>query len=143
VLIVAELLSSYGSMALVCGVGILLADQWSKYAILKRHGKGQGARLRFVPHRHGAYQSKGGRLMLLFTWLIALVSTSTLSYLHLFFQLEGSRAGLGLALGGAASNLLDIVRYRYVIDYIDLGWWPVFNLADVAIVIGLPMALLY
>jgi signal peptidase II len=35
-------------------------------------------------------------------------------------------------MGGAASNLFDILRYRSVINYIDLGWWPVFNLTDIA-----------
>jgi len=50
--------------------------------------------------------------------------------------------GLGLALGGSASNLFDILRDRHVIDFIDLGWWPVFNVADIAIVVGLVMAIL-
>jgi len=49
--------------------------------------------------------------------------------------------GLGMALGGAAGNLRDILRHRYIVDFIDLGWWPVFNLADVAIVGGLILAL--
>ncbi len=49
--------------------------------------------------------------------------------------------GIGCALGGAAGNLLDILRRQHVVDFIDLGWWPVFNLADVAIVGGLLLAL--
>jgi signal peptidase II len=46
---------------------------------------------------------------------------------------------IGLLLGGAAGNLVDrIVRHNHgaVIDFIDFGWWPVFNVADTAIVIG-------
>jgi signal peptidase II len=43
---------------------------------------------------------------------------------------------LGLILGGAAGNLLDRLRLGYVVDFIDLRWWPVFNLADSAVVIG-------
>lgn len=43
---------------------------------------------------------------------------------------------LGLQLGGAIGNLLDRVRYGYVIDFIDFKIWPVFNLADTSIVIG-------
>ena len=49
--------------------------------------------------------------------------------------------GFGLVVGGAAGNLVDRVRRKAVIDFIDLGWWPVFNLADVAIVIGTALAL--
>ena len=43
---------------------------------------------------------------------------------------------LGLQLGGATGNLLDRVRNGYVFDFIDLTWWPVFNVADSAIVVG-------
>lgn len=46
------------------------------------------------------------------------------------------RFALGLILGGALGNLIDRVRLGYVVDFIDLRWWPVFNLADSAIVIG-------
>lgn len=42
----------------------------------------------------------------------------------------------GLILGGALSNFVDRVLYGYVIDYIDLKVWPVFNLADTSICIG-------
>ena len=37
---------------------------------------------------------------------------------------------------GAASNLYDRLKYEYVIDYIDLKWFTVFNLADSMIVVG-------
>ncbi|MEK6874309.1 MAG: signal peptidase II [Nanoarchaeota archaeon] len=42
----------------------------------------------------------------------------------------------GLILGGATGNLLDRILYGAVIDWIDLGWWPVFNIADSAITIA-------
>lgn len=41
-----------------------------------------------------------------------------------------------LILGGAVGNLYDRVVYGYVIDFIDLRIWPVFNIADSAITIG-------
>jgi len=44
---------------------------------------------------------------------------------------------LGLQLGGAIGNLIDRVRLRYVIDFIGVGMWPVFNIADVAITVGI------
>jgi signal peptidase II len=43
---------------------------------------------------------------------------------------------LGLQLGGAIGNLIDRVRYGYVVDFVDLSVWPVFNVADSAIVCG-------
>lgn len=48
--------------------------------------------------------------------------------------------GLGLILGGAAGNLVDRVRLRAVVDFMDVyvgSWhWPAFNVADVAICLG-------
>lgn len=50
---------------------------------------------------------------------------------------------LGLQLGGAVGNLIDRVRQGYVVDFVDFGyranWWPVFNVADSAIVIGVAL----
>jgi len=42
----------------------------------------------------------------------------------------------GLIMAGAIGNLLDRLRLNYVVDFFDLGWWPVFNVADMAIVCG-------
>ena len=49
------------------------------------------------------------------------------------------RLTLGLQLGGAIGNLLDRLRYGHVVDFIDIGFWPIFNLADASIVIGVAM----
>jgi signal peptidase II len=49
------------------------------------------------------------------------------------------RLSLALQLGGAAGNLLDRLRLGHVTDFLDVGIWPVFNLADSSIVIGLLM----
>ena len=47
------------------------------------------------------------------------------------------RLSLALQLGGAAGNLLDRLRLGHVTDFLDVGLWPVFNLADASIVVGL------
>ncbi|AOT68428.1 signal peptidase II [Geosporobacter ferrireducens] len=43
---------------------------------------------------------------------------------------------LSLIVSGAVGNLIDRVAYGYVIDFFDFRIWPVFNIADMAIVIG-------
>ena len=48
----------------------------------------------------------------------------------------------GLLVGGALGNLADRVREEAVIDYIEIGPWPTFNLADVAIVAGVAVLVL-
>src|SRR5690242_279480 len=52
-------------------------------------------------------------------------------------------AGLVLVIVAALSNYFDRLRYGYVVDYVYLGqWFPIFNLSDVLIVIGLVVAFL-
>jgi signal peptidase II len=46
------------------------------------------------------------------------------------------RLGLALQLGGATGNLTDRLRLGYVLDFLDFRIWPVFNVADMAIVAG-------
>ncbi len=43
---------------------------------------------------------------------------------------------LALILAGAIGNLIDRIRLGYVVDFIQVYWWPTFNLADIFIVIG-------
>jgi signal peptidase II len=50
---------------------------------------------------------------------------------------------LGLVIGGALGNLVDrLIRHHggAVIDFIDLRWWPVFNLSDASITVGVLLA---
>ena len=47
-----------------------------------------------------------------------------------------SRLALGLILGGTIGNLIDRLRFGYVTDFIDIGIWPTFNIADSAITVG-------
>lgn len=49
------------------------------------------------------------------------------------------RLALALQLGGALGNLSDRLRTGSVIDFIDFRFWPVFNLADIALVIGIAL----
>jgi len=46
------------------------------------------------------------------------------------------RAGYALGVAGAAGNLIDRLFWGHVTDFIDLRVWPVFNVADVSIVVG-------
>lgn len=55
-------------------------------------------------------------------------------------------AALGLVMGGALGNLVDRVRFRAVVDFLDVYWgdwhWPAFNVADSAIFVGAVLACL-
>jgi len=49
-------------------------------------------------------------------------------------------AGLGIAIGGATGNVAERLARGTVVDFIAAGRWPVFNLADAAMVVGLLVA---
>lgn len=49
----------------------------------------------------------------------------------------------GLFLGGIGGNLIDRSRVGGVVDFIDLGWWPSFNIADSAMTIGMIFLVYY
>jgi len=49
-------------------------------------------------------------------------------------------SGIGLTLGGAGGNVVDRLTRGTVTDFIAVGRWPVFNLADVAPTVGLCVA---
>jgi signal peptidase II len=73
--------------------------------------------------------------------LIIVLTAVALSLLIGYFALNSDRRGLwlpvGAVAGGALGNLADRAREGAVIDYLDPSLWPAFNLADVAIVIGI------
>ncbi len=49
------------------------------------------------------------------------------------------RLGIALEVGGAVGNLIDRIRFGSVVDFIDFRIWPVFNLADFTIVVGVAL----
>jgi signal peptidase II len=53
-----------------------------------------------------------------------------------FLATTSARLTLGLILGGTVGNLIDRLRYGYVTDFIAIGRWPAFNIADSAVVVG-------
>ena len=75
------------------------------------------------------------------TSIVIVLTTIAVGWMLVFFARSGARhpvlpVALGLVIGGSVSNLLDRVRLGYVTDFIDLRYWPAFNLADSFIVIG-------
>lgn len=80
------------------------------------------------------------------TVAVIVLTTVALGWMLIFFARSGARhpalpVALGLLIGGSVSNLVDRVRLGYVTDFLDLRWWPAFNLADASIVIGVAVLL--
>ena len=53
------------------------------------------------------------------------------------------RVAFGLQFGGAIGNITDRLRLGHVTDFIDVGPWPIFNVADSSIVIGIGLLIFY
>lgn len=75
-------------------------------------------------------------------WTLVFVTSIVLTMLIIFFirRIDKEHWSLLLAIslivGGGLGNLLDRIRLGYVVDMFDFQFWPVFNVADVAVVTG-------
>ena len=75
------------------------------------------------------------------TVAVIVLTTVAVAWMLVFFARAGARhpvlpVALGLLLGGSISNLADRVRLGHVTDFLDLRYWPAFNIADACIVVG-------
>ena len=77
-------------------------------------------------------------------WLSLAVGIPILLYLGYARSAAGTRLALSLVAAGALGNAIDRIGRGYVIDYLDLGpgLWPVFNLADALVVVGVLLLVL-
>lgn len=81
----------------------------------------------------GMFPQLGGVFMII---ALVVVAGIVFFYHHLPTENLWIRLCLGLQLGGALGNLVDRIARGYVVDFVDIGFWPIFNLADVSILLG-------
>jgi len=119
---------------------VLIADQVTKSAVTSRLPEGAataatlyGVRFRHVVNRRSPWKS---RVALGWMTPALLLFTTVASAVSVFMESPLMYAGLGALVGGAAGNLADGFQRNAVTDFIDLRVWPVFNVADAAIVAG-------
>jgi signal peptidase II len=139
---VTRQLALYGIAA-----AVLAADQLSKYLVVRNlAGRppvrliGSLLELRYATNSGGAFSLLTGAP--LFFALMAVVVIGGILYAGRRARGLPVQLALGLLLGGAAGNLLDrllrggVPLRGEVVDFVKVGWWPVFNLADSCIVAG-------
>ncbi|MGQ0571490.1 MAG: signal peptidase II [Armatimonadota bacterium] len=131
-------LGAVAGIALVAG-----ADQWIKALVVREIPL--SASIPVIPSVLSlTHVQNTGVAFGLFAGLPPAVTTvAALTLLFALFYNRGrwpetraAGAGIALMAGGAAGNLLDRMRRGFVVDYLDVHVWPVFNLADVSIVVG-------
>ena len=122
---------------------IFLADQFTKYlarAFLEfgesfpRYGFFRITHTQNTGSAFGLFPDQNTALI-----LVAFLGITILALLYRNLRPTTNllRLSLGLQMGGAAGNLLDRLLQGHVTDFVDIGPWPVFNVADSSIVIGL------
>ena len=124
-----------------CAVVATTLDQGSKIFVTRRCSEGRfyefraGCGVRRVHNQtRGILCLPAGRAAALLAGVGFLGSALLLGSAA---PVEGTAVGFGLALGGATGNLSDRLARGSVVDFIALGWWPAFNVADTALVVGL------
>jgi len=95
----------------------------------------------YVQNTGAAFSLLNGTHTVLLVALNVLVLAFFLYLIRPFLSLRAGRVAAVLVLGGALGNLIDRVFRHYVIDYVNFYvsprlHWPVFNLADTVVVIG-------
>jgi len=80
------------------------------------------------------------------TGVVIVLTLVAVAWMIVYFLRSGARhpllpVAVGLLIGGSISNLADRVRLGHVTDFLDLRYWPAFNLADSFIVIGVAILL--
>ena len=129
------------SLGLVA-VAALCADQLTKAIVTNRLDLGDEVHVvgPFSIH-HVTNSGIAFGLFASATPIVILLTSVAVAWMLYFFARSGSRhpvlpVALGLVIGGSVSNLIDRVRLGHVTDFIDLKYWPAFNLADSFIVVG-------
>ena len=127
----------------IIAISILILDQLSKYLILNAYSLGIS-----VPVIHNVFhvtllRNSGGAfgIMQSIPGMLLFVSIAAAVLIILMLKSKtpiSELVGIALALqlGGALGNLIDRIRLGYVVDFIDLMVWPIFNVADIAITVG-------
>lgn len=104
------------------------------------HIIGDAVTLRLVRNSGAAFSMASG-----YTWILTLIALAVVVVIIRFSSRLRSGwwvLGLGLVLGGAIGNIIDRIFRApaplrgHVVDFVSVGWWPVFNVADSAVVCG-------
>jgi len=109
------------------GTSVPLLGTWLSLTFVKNNGVAFGM-FQGIPH--------------FFTLTSIVISIGALLFYR--YQLPNNRpwiqVSVGMIVGGAIGNIIDRIRYRYVVDFIHVSWFPgIFNVADSAITVGVLM----
>ena len=135
-------------------VAVVVLAQWTKHLVQQHLPLGGSAtlipgllwahHLQNAGAAFGKLQGAGSALIVAAAAAVIFIIGYRAQLLRRFTELPALLLfGLALPLGGALGNMIDRVRLSQVVDFIDLGWFPVFNVADSAITLGAAALITY
>jgi len=127
----------------VTAAGIFILDRLTKYAVMNYLEAGRS--IKFFDFFHitlvfntgtafGLFKNLNDFFIVISALAVTLIALYAFKNRALGFFYSVS---LGLVMGGAAGNLVDRIKFGSVVDFLDFRVWPVFNVADSAISVGI------
>ena len=130
----------------IIAILVIAADFYTKYLVYTRMALHETIELpvKFIQLTY--VQNFGGAFGIfqhqkLFFIIAAAIAVTCVLYFFEDIKEMGklSFVSASLIFGGAIGNLIDRIRFGYVVDFLDLRWWPVFNVADIALTVGVSL----
>ena len=90
----------------------------------------------YVQNTHGAFGLFGDSAALLIGMALIVLGVFWYAFRDAARHSPIVRVAFGAIVGGAIGNIVDRIHYHFVVDFIDLRWWPVFNIADSCVSLG-------
>jgi signal peptidase II len=135
--------AALGAIALAA----VIADQLTKHVVASELWLDENVKV-FGPFSIHHVQNSGIAFGLFAqaTGVVIVLTLVAVGWMVVYFSRSGARhpllpVAVGLLIGGSISNLADRIRLGHVTDFLDLRYWPAFNLADSFIVIGVAILL--
>ena len=132
---------------------LILADQAIKFLVVSLMELGESIpvfagifHITYIENPGAAFGLFANQRLVLIVAGILVIAAACLMYRRLMSEKAIIRWGVALLLGGAVGNLIDRLRIGGVIDFLDFRIWPVFNIADIGICVGVALlmyALIY
>lgn len=127
----------------VLPLAVVILDQFSKYIVVENMALGESIpiieevfHLTYILNPGAAFGMFAHNRLFFIAIAVVVIGIIILARREILASPWEVKAGCGLFLGGAIGNLIDRARQGLVIDFFDFRIWPVFNIADIAICIG-------
>ncbi len=127
----------------VLPLSVVILDQFSKYIVVENMALGESIpiieevfHLTYILNPGAAFGMFAHNRLFFIAIAVIVIGIIIWARREILASPWEVKAGCGLFLGGAIGNLIDRARQGLVIDFFDFRIWPVFNIADIAICIG-------